>query len=147
MSSNSQSGNETSEVSMSVGYGKPPRNTRFKKGVSGNPNGRPKGSQNVAGVFLKTLKEKVVINENGRRKTITKLQAAIKQLVNKAASGDLRALYLLMNLSREAEAQQPSNPDKSILGEFDQKVVASIVRRFQNVTDDYRGDNANPNIG
>ena len=38
-----------------VGYGKPPKNTRFTKGVSGNPHGRPKGSRNVAAVFAKTL--------------------------------------------------------------------------------------------
>ena len=27
-----------------VGYGKPPKNTQFRKGVSGNPRGRPKKS-------------------------------------------------------------------------------------------------------
>src|SRR5580698_10326440 len=77
-----------------VGYGKPPGATRFKKGVSGNPKGRPKGSRNVAAVFAKTLREKVVINEHGQRKTISKLEAAVKQFVNKAASGDLRALQM-----------------------------------------------------
>jgi Family of unknown function (DUF5681) len=52
-----------------VGYGKPPQATRFKKGVSGNPKGRPKGSLNIATVFTKTLRERVVINEHGQRKT------------------------------------------------------------------------------
>src|SRR5712691_9390684 len=94
---------ERSEPDPSVGYGKPPKDSRFKKGASGNPKGRPKGSRNVAAVFAKTLREKVVINEHGQRKTITKLEAAIKQFVNKAAGGDLRALQLLVNLSREAE--------------------------------------------
>ena len=36
--------NHSPEFALPVGYGKPPRNTRFKRGVSGNPNGRPKGS-------------------------------------------------------------------------------------------------------
>jgi len=63
--------------------------------VSGNPKGRPKGHPNVAAVFAKTLREKVVINEHGQRKTITKLEAAIKQFVNKAAQVTLRALQLL----------------------------------------------------
>ena len=42
---------EPAEVSMSgykVGYGKPPKATQFKKGKSGNPRGRPKGSLNLA---------------------------------------------------------------------------------------------------
>ena len=78
-----------------VGYKKPPADSRFEPGQSGNPQGRPKGTLNFATTLLKTLRERVVINENGRRKEITKLQAAVKQLVNKAASGALRALNQL----------------------------------------------------
>jgi Family of unknown function (DUF5681) len=114
-----------------VGYRRPPEDTRFKKGTSGNPHGRPKGSRNVAAVFAKTLREKVVINEHGQRKTITKLEAAIKQFVNKAASGDLRALQLLVTLSREAETRELSSPERSIIAELDQRVMEGIVRRFQ----------------
>src|SRR5262249_53996875 len=114
-----------------VGYGSPPRSTRFKKGVSGNPRGRPKGSMNIATVFTKTLREKVVINENGRRKTITKLEAALKQLVNKAASGDLKALNQLVNLARDAEAKQNSvRTEDAILSEIDQEVMQGILKRF-----------------
>ncbi len=34
-----------------VGYKKPPRHTRFSKGISGNPRGRPKGTQNLVSVI------------------------------------------------------------------------------------------------
>ena len=115
----------------SVGYGMPPKDTRFKKGASGNPKGRPKGTRNVAAVFAKTLREKVVINEHGQRKTITKLEAAIKQFVNKAAGGDLRALQMLVNLSREAETRELSPPERSVIAEIDQRIMEGIVRRFQ----------------
>src|ERR1035437_5871182 len=74
-----------------VGFGKPPSHGQFRKGVSGNPRGRPKGKRNLATVLERTLEEKVVINENGERKTVTKLEAALKQMVNKAAGGDLRS--------------------------------------------------------
>ena len=63
-----------------VGYSKPPRNTRIKKGQSGNPKGRTKDKPNLARALEKALGEKVVINENGQRKTITKLEASVKQL-------------------------------------------------------------------
>jgi len=115
-----------------VGYGSPPEATRFKKGVSGNPRGRPKGSLNVATVLTRTLREKVTINENGRRRTVTKLEAAVKQLVNKAAGGDLRALHQLTALARDAEAEQNvRDAQRQDLGELDRDVMQGILRRFQ----------------
>jgi len=120
-----------------VGYGNPPEATRFKKGQSGNPKGRRKGSLNVATVFAQTLREKVVVNENGQRKTITKFEAAIKQFVNKAASGDLRALQFLVTLCREAETREGiSQPSSPPLSESDKKVMEGIMKRFQAVKND-----------
>jgi hypothetical protein len=117
-----------------VGYGTPPENTRFKKGTSGNPAGRRKGSLNVATVFLKALNEKVVISENGQRKTVTKLEAALKQLVNKAASGELRALRQLLELARDAEARQHlPGVQNAILNDLDHEVIQGILERFPEV--------------
>jgi hypothetical protein len=115
-----------------IGYRNPPQRTQFKKGHSGNPKGRPKGKRNLATVLEKTLHEKVVINENGRRKKITKLEAAVKQLVNKAASGDLRALQQLAALARSAEERSPeATTPTSVMAEVDQKVLRGIFNRFE----------------
>jgi hypothetical protein len=115
-----------------VGYRSPPEATRFQKGVSGNPRGRPTGSLNVATVLTRTLREKVVINANGRRKTVTKLEAALKQLVDQAAAGDLRALRHLTALAHDAEAQQNlRDTQRQDLGELDRDVMQGILRRFQ----------------
>lgn len=114
-----------------VGFGKPPRRTQFKKGQSGNPRGRPKGKPNLATALEKALREKVVVNENGRRKVITKLEAAIKQLVNKAASGDLRALQQLASLARTGEERVSETVSPiTELSHTDQKVMQGILRRF-----------------
>lgn len=115
-----------------VGYCNPPGHARFKKGLSGNPKGRPKGTLNMATVLARTLREKVVINENGRRKTVTKLEASIKQLTNKAASGELKALQLLTALVRSAEerALKETTPN-STLDEFDDKVFIGILNRLE----------------
>ena len=114
-----------------VGYSNPPEHTRFKTGQSGNPRGRPKGALNLATVLARTLREKVTIDENGKRKTVTKLEAAIKQLTNKAASGELRAVQLLAALVRSAEERsiQTATPSPS-LDENDQKVVIGILKRL-----------------
>ena len=115
-----------------VGYRNPPELTRFKPGQSGNPKGRPRGALNMATVLERTLREKVIINENGRRKTINKLQAAVTQLTNKAASGDLKALQLLTALVRTAEerAIQGAGPN-SVTDEVDEKVVLGILKRIE----------------
>lgn len=126
-----QSKSEKPETAK-LGYCNPPAHTRFKKGQSGNPQGRPKGTLNMATVLERTLREKVILNENGRRKTVTKLEAAIKQLTNKAASGDLRALQLLAALVRSAEERgiTAAVPD-SALDEHDEKVVLGILNRLE----------------
>jgi len=119
------------ESAKPVGYGAPPEATRFKKGISGNPKGRPKGSLNMATVFTKTLRERVVINEHGQRKTVTKLEAALKQLVNKAASGDLRALAQLVVLAQDAEAKQNMQGAHNLdLSDLDEGVMEGILQRF-----------------
>src|SRR5712671_5443607 len=93
-----------------VGYGKPPRHSRFRKGQSGNPRGRPKGSESAARLARRILNEKIVIRENGTRRTITRREAMLKQLANKGILGDLRSIREVLNLDAagaEAEKQPP----------------------------------------
>lgn len=80
--------NNTSD-NYEVGYGKPPKSTQFKKGVSGNPKGRPKKPLDFDEDLLRESRSLVTINENGQRRRISKLAAVFKQLTNKAASGKL----------------------------------------------------------
>jgi hypothetical protein len=132
MNDNDDNPNEIPKPAKSVGYGTPPEATRFKKGSSGNPKGRPRGSLNVGTLFIKTLREKVVINENGQRKTVTKLEAALKQMVNKAASGDIRALRELLELARDAEARQNvPGVQNQVIDELDQEVIDGIMQRLK----------------
>jgi len=90
-----------------VGYGKPPLNTQFKEGKSGNPAGRQKGSRNMSTLLAEELNKPVRVVQNGRRRTITKLQALVTQLVNKAVSGDFRFLRLLLPEIRPTETPPP----------------------------------------
>jgi len=128
--------------SYMVGYGKPPTHSRFKTGQSGNPRGRPKGTLNLATVLERTLREKVVINENGRRKIITKLEAAVKQVVNKAASGDPAALRQLMALVNSAEERfSGPPPPSSELSDVDRMVMQSLLKRLESTP---KGDSDAP---
>ena len=99
-----------------IGYGKPPKSGQFKKGISGNPSGRPKKLSDFASELARELNSNLVINENGQRKVIKKSKGLAKQAVNKALSGNLPALRLVINTDREtqerAAEQQQNSPDK-----------------------------------
>jgi hypothetical protein len=97
-----------------VGYAKPPRHTQFKKGQSGNRRGRPRGAKNVATVLEQALGERVIITENGRRKSATKMEVILKRLVNKAAQGDHRSIQLLIVFTEKHQASDTNRPPPTI---------------------------------
>jgi hypothetical protein len=63
-----------------VGYGKPPKSGQFAKGNSGNPNGRPKGSKNLASIVLRESRQPVRMNGPRGTRTVTKLEAISRGL-------------------------------------------------------------------
>ena len=127
--------NENSEEkkptgSYPIGYGKPPAQTRFKKGKSGNPTGRPKGTPNFATALERALGEQVVVNEGGQRRTVTKLEATVTQLANKAAMGDLRATKQLVPVVLALEGK-PSDVDSvTPTNGSDAYVIAHLIARL-----------------
>jgi len=118
--------------SSGVGYGKPPLRTKFKKGKSGNPRGRPKGSRNIKTLFKEKLEEKITVTENGRRKVISKQEALVAVVINKALGGDLRSVNLLMPIldGNEVSAESGFN------SEIDQQLAISVMKRFRKQAED-----------
>ena len=114
-----------------IGYGKPPRHTRFKKGQSGNPRGRPRGSKNLKTMLNDALNEPVVVAEEGGRRKITKREAIVTQLVNRSASADLRALKILLDTLRDIDGHsEPDTAENSGFSEADEKVIAQLRARL-----------------
>ena len=83
-----------------VGYRRPPASGQFKKGRSGNPKGRPKGSGNFLTLLDEELSQKIVVTENGKKKSLTRLQAMVKRLVAGALQGDQKQLLALVEILR-----------------------------------------------
>ena len=88
-----------SEKNAEVGYRKPPSESRFKPGQSGNPRGRPKRNraedQEFAAAFAKVMSEPVKVRSGGRTQKMSSFEAIIRVYRDKALSGDTRAFQFL----------------------------------------------------
>src|SRR5262245_1954748 len=81
-----------------VGYGRPPQSTRFKPGVSGNPNGKPKGSRPVGAVLQDIIQQKIAVTENGKTRRLPVLEIMLRRLANEAMRGEQRSIKFLLSL-------------------------------------------------
>jgi hypothetical protein len=80
-----------------VGYGKPPAETRFPKGQSGNPEGRPRGTKKLVTLLGEVLSQRFGLpNPDGS--WMTKAEAIFFSLANQASSPDLKAKKLLFDV-------------------------------------------------
>ena len=86
-----------------VGYKHPPLQSRFQKGVSGNPSGRAKGLKLSASVVAEELGQMIEVTEQGQRRRVTKMRALIKTLIARALSADPKAIALLLRLLPNAD--------------------------------------------
>jgi Family of unknown function (DUF5681) len=81
-----------------VGYRKPPKASRWRKGQSGNRRGRRKSTRNFKTELTDELGEIISIRERGVARKITKQRALIKAMTAKAVQGDPRAANILINM-------------------------------------------------
>lgn len=118
-----------------VGYRKPPKDTRFPKGQSGNPKGRPKGSKNLATLLHEALNQLVPVREDGRLRKVSALAAIAMRMVHEGLAGKPRAIDQLLKVpgvlgtgdgtaSIPDSKQEPlTEGDRSILERYEQRVI------------------------
>jgi hypothetical protein len=112
-------------MTYEVGYRRPPPASRFQKGRSGNPNGRPKGARNFVTLLEQELAQTIVVTENGKKKSVSRLQAMVKRLVAGAMQGDPKQLLTLVEIMRKSGGLEPV------------EVEGLLPDNYEQVLDDY----------
>ncbi len=114
-----------------VGYGRPPKATRFKPGQCPNPKGRPKGSRNFTTEIEAELNSHVQITEHGKRKNVPKRKVIAKQLVNKGTGGDPKAINMLLQHDRAVRSLPAvETAPAEIVSVEDRRVMESAISRI-----------------
>ena len=112
-----------------TGYGKPPKKYQFKKGVSGNPRGRPKGKSSLLSDLNKIVNQKISVNLNGQNMRLTKRQAFLQRVANDAIAGSASAARLLYELLKlEAEQLDTEGMSASERNKQDQAILESFLK-------------------
>ena len=129
------------------GYKNPPKEHQFKKGKSGNPKGRPrkkKQSSSDPGLDLiasvhRELRKSVFVQENGKHREITKLDAFSAQLVAQSVNGkpsQQKMLLSLLTLHKHEETEQQTLEQ---LQSYDEDLLNDLYDQLNSMNDDTPG--------
>jgi len=135
--------NDSDDPDDFVGYKKPPLHTRFKKGQSGNPKGRPKGTKNFKTDLMEELGEQVLITEAGKDRQITKQRAIVKRTMQKAMAGDMRAIGMFASWVAQFLGISPETVEAEHLSPDDEAIINRYISKAQksgNNDDSDKGD-------
>lgn len=120
-----------------VGYGKPPRHHQFKPGESGNPKGRKKGVKNEVAILQELLQHKVTLNERGKTRKITLLEAIMRKVADDCLKGNIKSVGFLLNRYYAAAAGEAVEGD---LSEDDKAVLENYLRDLKSTTEGGGGE-------
>ena len=110
----------------------PPKSSRYPKGVSGNPAGRPIGSKNLGTIFKEAANHPVKATIAGKVRTISTAQATIFQLAANAARGDHRATSKFLDYLDEFEKRAAAaRPVQYPLSAADMEVLQAVYQRMK----------------
>jgi hypothetical protein len=121
-----------------VGFGKPPKHTRFKKGRSGNPKGRPRKKPDLYGELTKVLRERVTITVDGQPEKVTVQEALLLRLRDEALRGELWAekLYRKVIEALPKSGSEDHHVDmRTISAKFERLMGRSVLEMVETVQD------------
>jgi Family of unknown function (DUF5681) len=111
-----------------VGYGRPPLHTRFQKGHSGNPSGRPRAEKGVQAeqIILKEANRLVQVREGENVVVIPALQAVVRGIIVNAAKGNGPAQRLVIAVVQAIQQKEAAQEAAKAVGDADQTEMSEI---------------------
>lgn len=125
----------SNEDAYEVGYGRPPRDSRWKVGQpSPNPSGKRKGVKNRATLLHEFMQGKVTVIENGKQRKVTRAEALDITEYTMAMKGNIRALVdlrtELMVASRAVKATVIEKITKSMTDHEAAEAYSRMLKNF-----------------
>lgn len=115
-----------------IGHGKPPKQHQFRKGTSGNPKGRPKGTKNLKTDLLEEFSETMKVREGSRERHISKQRALIKTQMARALNGNDRAAAKILDLYLKVIGFNDDAADADLpLTEDERAVIETLEKRLR----------------
>lgn len=108
-----------------VGYGRPPKEHRFKSGQSGNPKGRPKGSKNEATIFREIVEMEVPMRVSGKTRKVPYVRAMWMKVADEALKGNAKAIALIVSRIRLLDGAEP---EVAAVNQDDQQILETWLK-------------------
>lgn len=130
------------------GYKNPPVEHQFKKGKSGNPKGRPRKmkqpssdlSLDIMASLHRELAKTISVQENGKHREITKLDAIFAQLVAQSVNGKPSQQKMLLSLLTQGQHETTEKQTLEQLQSYDEDRLNELYEQLNSMNEDAPGD-------
>jgi hypothetical protein len=110
-----------------VGYGKPPKKHRFKKGKSGNPNGRPKGAKGLKTDLKEVLAAPVTVSIGGKEYTGSRQKITLVAMAMRAVMGQPRSAEMLIKTTLNVLGPDDEGAAGERLSKRDEELLKQLL--------------------
>jgi hypothetical protein len=114
-----------------VGYGRPPIESRFQPGASGNSRGRRKGSKNLKTLIRKALTASISIQETKTRR-VSKIEGVVLRQLQSALKGDDRSAMAVIKMAMQMgllEEPASNAAEDTALSGADERILDELLAR------------------
>jgi Family of unknown function (DUF5681) len=115
-----------------VGYGKPPKPSRFKPGSSGNVKGRPKGSKNLKTLIRRAMTATISIREGSSSRRVSKIEGIVLRQIQSALKGDDRSAMAVIKMATQMgflDDPDGNSAEATALSASDERILAELITR------------------